>query len=248
MHRISLLFLLIVASNSASAQCYPDRHNSSIYNGWISCEASPNPNELRGDGHWIRYDFDKSYAINGISLWNTNHPDFLTSGINRFHIDISLDGITWSDAGTHELPMSSGLSTYEGIMLESWVPAEARYILISAESNHGGSCTGFSEVNFDVQDRTTSIDELVLVDHLKVYPNPFSRQATLELTELSSGKYRIQIVDVLGRIAMTDEVFIQSSQTKHLLRSDGLADGYYVLKVYGVEVFQSIPITVFSGR
>ena len=248
MLRIHCIFLFVLLSLSVSSQCFPDRHNSTIYNGWISCEVSPNPNSLRGAGHWISYEFDKEYSINGISIWNTNHPDFLTSGISRFFIDVSFDGITWSEAGAYDLPISSGLSTYQGTGLESWIPADARFVLLTAESNYGGDCTGFSEIKFDVQERTTSTDELVTSEHLKFYPNPVRAQGTLELSDMASGNYRIQVVDALGRIALTDDVVVQSSMSRHIVSAEGLSDGYYVLKVVRSDVLQSIPITVIAGR
>ena len=55
MKLVYLLFLcfLITALNG---QCDPDRHNTSGASGWVSCQATPNPNPARSTGHWIMYD------------------------------------------------------------------------------------------------------------------------------------------------------------------------------------------------
>ncbi|NBC09147.1 MAG: hypothetical protein GVY26_18300, partial [Bacteroidetes bacterium] len=116
MKRNILFFLLFaLAASTVSAQCFLDRHNTTWYDGWISCTPSMNPNAARGESHWILYDLNYAYGLYQMHLWNTNAPDYLTSGLQDIAIDISNDGTTWTEVGEFQLPMADGTPTYEGI-------------------------------------------------------------------------------------------------------------------------------------
>lgn len=40
------------------SQAYPDRHSTNLTDGWLSCNATTNPNPVRGGGHWIMYNLE----------------------------------------------------------------------------------------------------------------------------------------------------------------------------------------------
>jgi hypothetical protein len=142
------LFLLVIGciQQSGLAQCYPDRHSTNFFDGWISCEPAMSPNILRGPGHFIMYDFGKVYALGQVRIWNTNDPAHLDWGMKDVVIDYSMDGVHWVEAGQFTFPQASGLSTYEGAEGPNLDDAQARYLLITALSNYGGTCYGFSEI------------------------------------------------------------------------------------------------------
>lgn len=117
MMKKSHLYILIISFFSTpfiSAQCYPDRHSTNWFDGWVSCKKSPNPIASYGETHWIMYDLGYDYVLNETKFWNANEPKNLNYGINDFSIDYSLDGITWTNLGAFNLEQASGLSTYEG--------------------------------------------------------------------------------------------------------------------------------------
>lgn len=134
-----------------NAQCDSDRHNTSAEAGWKSCEVASNPNAIRGDGHWILYDFTWDYLLENVHIWNHNHPETLEDGVQEMIIDISTDGISWTEAVNFTLPQATGLSRYEGVDV-ALLNQRARYLLVTVVSTYGGSCAGLSEIRIDVAD------------------------------------------------------------------------------------------------
>lgn len=80
---------------------------------------------------------------------------FIADGINQANIDYSLDGTIWSHLGQFDFLQAPGTDNYPGFSGPSFGGINARYVLISAISNFGGSCYGLSEIRFDVNDNST---------------------------------------------------------------------------------------------
>lgn len=147
------------------AQCYPDRHNTNWFDGWISCETAPNPNDAYGDSHWILYDFKESYELGQVHVWNTNDPSNLDYGMQEVSIDYSVDGMEWIHMGNFFFDIGTGKSIYEGFEGPDFEGAVARYVLLTGLSNYGGACYGLSELRFAVQEFTVqTTDPKFLVD------------------------------------------------------------------------------------
>jgi hypothetical protein len=144
-------FLLSICLVICHAQTTPDRHSTVTEDAWLSCTPSANPNTIRGTSHWIRYDLGYVYPLTTLDVWNFNHPDSLTSGIQRAIVDISTNGTTWTTFGEITIPRGSGSSLYTGSKsLMNLGLTSARYVLITAITNHGGPCYGLSEVKFNL--------------------------------------------------------------------------------------------------
>lgn len=159
---IITLILLSFSANLAIGQCYPDRHNTNWFDGWISCETAPNPNSAYGDSHWILYDFNESYDLGQMQVWNSNDPSHLDYGMQEVAIDYSLDGIDWIQLGNYEFEIASGKSIYEGFQGPDFDGAYARYVLVTGLSNYGGECFGLSEIRIAVEESTVVTEEVSL--------------------------------------------------------------------------------------
>ena len=144
--------------HSGYSQCYPDRHNTNWFDAWVSCQASQNPNPVRGVGHWIQYDFGQVYLVGESHFWNANVPDFTNRGLNQIVIDYSADGVNWNELGVFNLAESNGSAFYEGISGPDFNGAKARYVLITANSNHGGDCYSLAEIRFNVQNSAVPVE------------------------------------------------------------------------------------------
>jgi len=77
------------------------------------------------------YDLGYDYVLNETKFWNANEPKHLDFGINEYHLDYSLDGVTWTNLGTYNMDQASGLSYYEGDAGPDFDSAKARYVLIT---------------------------------------------------------------------------------------------------------------------
>ena len=149
---LAVITSVLLCGITSHAQCDTLRHNNTWFDGWISCEASANPNAARGDGHWIQYDFGQQYSLFDLRVWNMNAPDLLDYGMQNVVIDISSDGVTWTEYGQYVFTQAPGDSRYEGDEVMSFDSTIAQHVLITAIDNYGGTCYGLSEIRIRAQD------------------------------------------------------------------------------------------------
>ncbi len=239
---ILLIFTMALLQQFAIAQCFPDRHSTNYFDGWISCEAAASPNPARPVSHFIMYDFGKVYKLGQMTIWNTNDPSRLSWGMQDVAIDYSPDGENWYTAGDFTFPQASGLSTYEGAEGPFLGDVEGRYLLITALTNYGGECYGLSEMRVtgeeviisDVEDVTT----LECVD-VKIFPNPFASEMTLDLSSGCSGDLRIIVYDGMGQMISSEKANLVNGQQKSLQIGRDLPAGAYSLYLeYGGKSIQ----------
>ena len=163
---------LVIISQQLFAQCALDRHNTTWYNAWTSCSPSANPNSDRGESHWLKYDLGYIYLLKDSKLWNANHPDLLSNGLNEVVIDYSIDGVNWEEWGTFTIAQASGQNLYEGITGPDFEEILAQYVLITAISNHGGDCYSLSELKINVGDPTVAVKNVAKDIFSLLAPNP----------------------------------------------------------------------------
>ena len=228
-----LLLLAVLCFNVLISQCYPDRHSTTWYDGWVSCEKSPNPKVSYGETHWIMYDLGFEYVLNETKFWNANEPKHLDYGINEFNLDISTDGLTWTNLGVFNLDRASGLSTYEGDEGPDFNSVKARYVLITPNSNHGGNCYGLSELKITITDPFLVIDEKEGFN-ASVYPNPFVNDLSLRIATLDENlPIEYALYDILGRSILENTLSMNEDKDTYSLPLNGsaLSVGIYILKI-----------------
>ena len=233
--KILCYLLLLLNPLWVSGQCYPDRHNTSWSDAWVSCETAANPNDNRGQSHWTFYDFGSVYALGEMKMWNLNVPDSRASGVRTFEVDYSLDGQAWIHLGTFDIDQAPGTSTYEGEIITDWDGLQAQYVILTPTSNYGGQCVGFSEVRFGLSDRQNvtaieydSPDNCLAVN---VYPNPYTDHFTLDVNSECLEVIRYSVTNVLGQEVMARTLPSSENIHKVSVRTDHLPAGNYVLHV-----------------
>jgi len=158
MKNIYTILAVLLFTQIGFGQCYPDRHNSTWYDGWISCTMSQNPNPDRDSSHWIMYSFDNLLEMYELSIWNINAPDILHYGMKTAYIDYSLDGINWVNFDSIVIGQGIGENHYEGQQLLDFDGEIARYLLITSVESYGSNnCTGFAEMK-------------LMIDYISDYP------------------------------------------------------------------------------
>jgi hypothetical protein len=231
---ITVLIICFYAAQMQS-QCFPDRHNTSWYDGWISCATSPNPNPDRQESHWILYNFGQVHALGKMQVWNTNDPMHLDRGMKNVLIDYSIDGFTWTSMGSYALDQGLGTSTYEGIEGPDFEGVSAQYVLITGEDNYGDECYGLSEVRFE----TLEIQSATTADKAQdpycissqVYPNPFVEDPVLAVHSNCNKKISYRISDALGNIVLTNKLDQVSGHIETQLPLNNLSPGIYFMDV-----------------
>ncbi len=148
---LAILGLLCLCIYELQAQCTDDTHSSNELDTWLSCQMTPCPNPIRGNGHWIVYDLGYVYQLKQTTFWNYNVAGQTGNGFKDVYIDYSVDGIAWTQAATFQLPQAPANSAYTGFIGPDLGGISARYVLIFAENTwNGGSCAGLSECRIDV--------------------------------------------------------------------------------------------------
>ncbi len=231
---IFLIVVFVLYQHLVFSQCYPNRHSTNFFDGWISCELAPNPNPARPVSHFIMYDFVKIYSLGQMQIWNTNDPSHLDWGMRDVAIDYSVDGENWTPAGEFTFPQASGLSTYEGAPGPHLNDIEARYLLITGLNNYGGKCFGLSEFRVNGEEVIISdVDDIANLEcvDLSIFPNPFAEKMTLLLAPGCSGDMRYVLYDALGHEVISDKTSLISGQEKAIGIGRDLPAGSYMLHI-----------------
>jgi len=233
MKKTTLLLLTLILSASLSAQCYDDQHSTNWYDAWVACSPSQSPNPARGNSFWIQYDFGAQYVLGQTHFWNINDPAHRDYGLRNIIIDYSTDGVTWQEWGTHMLFQGTGQPNYEGVAGPDLEDLNARFILITAEDNWGGSCYGFSELRIDLGNPFIGITNLA-TDCLEiaVFPNPIINSAALVVASDCPGSASFTIRNMLGNIVASGDLGNIDGKTKVALPVEGLSPGVYAVSVF----------------
>ena len=241
---ITIAIFFAFTSANLFGQCFLDRHNTTWYDGWISCTTSMNPNAVRGESHWILYNLNESYELFQMHIWNSNAPDYLADGMQSIVIDISDDGVNWSEVGEFQLPIADGTSTYEGLDLYDFDGMSAQYVLITGLTNHGGSCFGLSEIRIDVSEAViVSNKELANPACLsaQIYPNPVNASSKAIISNLCShAPIAYSILDISGKTIQSGEITPTADEVELDLTMVPIVAGSYILSLQQLGVVRRV--------
>ncbi len=119
-----------------------DQHSTEPKEMWMSAGA---PN-------WIQYEFDKTYKLHELWVWNSNQmiESFIGFGAKKVTIETSADGTTWTPvANVPEFAQASGLAGYAHNTPVSLGGVVAKYVKLTINTPWGfAPQTGLAEVRF----------------------------------------------------------------------------------------------------
>ncbi len=245
MKALYLLLSFIMISDTLVSQCLDDDwHNTSIQNSWLSCTSSFNPVSQLGNSHWIQFEFDEVKAIEGLKIWNMNHPNLLTAGIRTLRIDASMDGIQWMAVDTLDLEEGRSDKSYTGQAIDDFNSFEARHVVFTALSTFGNACAGLTEVRFNLGKVSTSTGHEYLATKVSIAPNPTDQFISIIFSDTELSVRSIEIFDVLGQQLIHQQIEQTSVDGILRLDSSSLPDGHYTLRLTTEEGLISKKIVV----
>lgn len=173
--------------------------------------------------------------INGLKNWfvttnlnqtDTTKWDFWTIALHEFGHAILLEHVLSPSDVLYPFYSKQRIDRDINLFAESG----ANWIMDTIEivSPH---CNG--TLNRNTFGCVTSTNEIISQNKIiKVYPNPFSNQITIEFDNLDNAKnYEISIIDVSGRIIFTENGSIASGINQIQILKDDLGRGFYFIKV-----------------
>ncbi len=153
---IFVILMSIFCFNALNAQCLTDAHSNVWNDGWVSCQTSPNPNTVRGTGHWLLYDLGDPYFLDDTQIWNANEAGNTDRGMQDVVIDYSMNGNTWIELGTYQLAEAPGTNDYMGVVGPDFAGIKAQYVLVTVLTTWGDPCAGLAEIKFGVAETMRS--------------------------------------------------------------------------------------------
>jgi len=131
------------------SQC--EENSSNWEESWTSCSTSANPNSLRGNSHWILYEFDAPHYITTSHIWNANRTGESGRGLKDVIIDYSIDGSSWIHLGDFTFSQGTESINYQGIEGPDFGSLYIKKILITVLNTHdGGACASLAEILFTI--------------------------------------------------------------------------------------------------
>ncbi len=149
--KYTLVGILSLVTLQVQAQC---EDNGNYWNdSWVSCAVSQNPNAIRGNSHWILYEFHETQYVDSTHIWNANRSGESGWGAKEVIIDYSSDGLTWTELGAYTFAMADESETYAGFPGPDFEGAEVQKILITILNTHdGGDCASIAEIQIGVDE------------------------------------------------------------------------------------------------
>ncbi|MEL6986377.1 MAG: T9SS type A sorting domain-containing protein [Bacteroidota bacterium] len=234
MKNLIIYSLLCFVTLQLQAQCYEDRHSTSWYDAWVSCELKANPNPENPESHWIMYNFGQPYKLLDSKVWNINDPAHLDYGFRTVKVEYSLDGVEWINHGKFTFEQGMGESRYEGFEGPNLEGVDAQFLLLTAIDNYGGNCYGFGEIKINVEASTVSTNNLDRINtcvQVKAFPNPFTESATIEVKSQCNENVLYSIRDIFGKVIEEGNLGSGNLNSRRSFGSPNLPSGQYIIQI-----------------
>lgn len=227
MKKLAFLLFALGSFSFVSAQC-EGAHSAHEDDAWLSCQGTENPNSDRTEEHWILYDFGDFYLLNESHFWNYNKAGETANGVSTLAVDYSEDGVNWLYWGEINLDEAPGSDFYYGETGPDFNGLLASHLLLTAVSNHGGPCYGFSEMRLEVDPGVQDVDEpSVQAFDFGLHPNPARDYVSIQLDQMQGSDVYIY--------SPTGELVESISNSSLITRVDvgRYAPGLYMVEVVG---------------
>jgi hypothetical protein len=180
------------------------------------------------------YDLKHMHRLDRTYVWNYNDVNNLNYGIQEVAIDYSVDGSNWINLGQYTLAMADGTPTYQGESGPNLGGIEARYVLMTALSNHGGDCYALGEIRIEAEEINVAVKETDNVYRcldVDIFPNPIKDDAVIYFQSDCKGDITYQLINMQGKIVLNGKILSDVTQNGQVpLNINGITAGEYFLE------------------
>jgi hypothetical protein len=184
------------------------------------------------DSGTIDFDLGGQFMVEGLSFWNNNAPGPGATGVQGVIVSSSPDGITYTPIPGSPTIFAQVMSPTTPAETFAFTPVYAKFIRFEVTSNYNdpGSLIGFAEVAFTGIISTLNTDSQLLMDAVRVYPNPVADVLTINNSSTVNLEW-IKILDMNGRLVK--EVHVLNQNVSHVIDVLELPAGIYTLHLLG---------------
>jgi hypothetical protein len=165
---------------------------------------------------------------NGGTTWKTLEDGYDARAnsvwLNRYNSSISSDNSL--AVGNPSIFRERTISMLEKKNFVGGDEVLIRFRLFADQASHGW---GWVIDNLSIQGPTTGIEQKAS-DNFNVYPNPVSKNLTLEMFNASGGVTKIQVYNLLGQMIHDEEVNSDGNILHHNIDLSTQPAGVYILK------------------
>ena len=223
----------IFFAKSLHSQCLDEGHSINVNDSWLSCQTTviPSSQEMTKH-HWIYYDLGYTYSLGTVKIWNYNVVNETGKGIKDGEIFYANHAENWLSGGTFQIPEATGQNDYIGWENIDLKGINARFILIVAYTNwNNETCTGLSEVRFNIAEQTTSIQQRKIASsEFLISPNPVNQVLSIHL----KGNRKIQELVILNSAGHEIKRLL-AQNSKVFLDVASYPSGMYFLKARTID-------------
>ncbi|MFT3845098.1 MAG: GEVED domain-containing protein [Lacibacter sp.] len=169
----------------------------------------------------IAYILPGAITFNAVKLNNTSAEVTWKSAVEintlKYIVQRSADGIKWENA--YEVQAGGNNNLYKFIDLHPYSP-DSYYRIATVNTNHSNDYTNTAKLIFGD------------VNRLSISPNPTHGVANINITSLTGGNASISVIDMKGRVVLTQNAYLFSGNSKiNLSGIDKLSGGLYKVNV-----------------
>jgi hypothetical protein len=140
------------------------------------------------------------------------------------------------NSATFEVERSIDSENFERVGVVSAAGNSAEAITYSFTDENPVTGINYYRLKMVDLDETYEYSEIIQIKRtgqstIKVFPNPFSKDISIQLTALESGLTQFMVFDITGKQVMAQELEIQSGVSNIDLKLSSLIKGTYVVKV-----------------
>ncbi len=178
-----------------------------------------------------------------VNVTNYNAIEFTASGIGTFELVVSKNSITsWNNQYKTNITLSNNPTTFtipfsqlKNSMGQNNFTANDVVAVVLVKKGNGSTYQNFSiniaNLRF-VNNVGINESENNKISNIEVYPNPFNTYTTVTFNIPKSGKVKISLLDINGKlIREIKENYYQSGINQENINADGLKQGVYIIKL-----------------